>query len=825
MLDIRAVATHQDVHRLAVLRVPPKLLHRFGATPAAPALLRLGQQLERAIQFDLERVVALLEGAEVALVHHVWPVAADPHLHRLAAVRVAAQLQRHGQELQRLLEGHVLVRQRLRQGRAPRLSVLLAGLAELHVRAVPAGEQEHGLTGLRIGAERLGTAGLPLQQRDRLLVGQVRRGHPLGDGGGEGLAVAVHLHERTVAADPDPWPQVLQLDGGGRSRIDPLLALFESPLQPVLARIEIGQVGAPVHLSGGDPVQRVFHGRREPGVHQIREVLLQEAGDGEGDEGRNQLLALALGVAALLDGGDDGRVGAGAADPLGLERLHERGLGVARRRLRLVTHRLQGAEIRLVAFVQLRQQHLLVLQRGLGVVGALHVGPEEAGELQDLAGGAEDRVLGLQEDGQVPLPRVGHLAGHRPLPDQVVERPSAAGEAQLLRGGHAGPGRPDRLVRLLRPLGLGPEPPRRLAQVLVSVQIPHLSACRPHGLLRELDGIRPHVGDEPALVEALGRPHGVARAEVQLAVRLLLEAGRGERSVRAARGPPLLHRRDPKGRLGQALPEGLGLLSVQEHDLPVRAEPPGPLVEVATGGQGTTAEAGQIRGERPARRLQLGPQVPPGGRVERAPLPLPLHQEPHGHRLHAPGRETGLDLLPEERGEAKTHQAVQDAPGLLRLHPPHVDLAGVLQGLQDGVPGDLVEGDPPEAASVFPRVAELLGHVEGDRLAFPVRVGGQQHGVGRAGGLPELLEDGSLSLDGNVLRLEAVLHVHAEPALRQVANVTHRGLHHVLVAKVRQIPFQRPCLGGRLHDDQMLHGRSDSPRTVPVSSRPPGPTS
>ena len=100
----------------------------------------------------------------------------------------------------------------------------------------------------------------------------------------------------------------------------------------------------------------------------------------------------------------------------------------------------------------------------------------------------------------------------------------------------------------------------------------------------------------------------------------------------------------------------------------------------------------ELRGERRGSiRLQRGLQHPILHRREGAYLPVALHNQPQRHRLHAPGGEPPLDLPPEQGAELVAHQPVEDAPGLLGVHQPHVDVAGVVEGLTDCLRGDLVE--------------------------------------------------------------------------------------------------------------------------------------
>ena len=74
----------------------------------------------------------------------------------------------------------------------------------------------------------------------------------------------------------------------------------------------------------GDLVEVVLHPRRELVVDELREVLLEQLDDGEGEELRHERLALLAHVAAVEDRPHDRRVRRRTADAALLERLHER---------------------------------------------------------------------------------------------------------------------------------------------------------------------------------------------------------------------------------------------------------------------------------------------------------------------------------------------------------------------------------------------------------------------------------------------------------------------------------------------------------------------
>ena len=120
--------------------------------------------------------------------------------------------------------------------------------------------------------------------------------------------------------------------------------------------------------------------------------------------------------------------------------------------------------------------------------------------------------------------------------------------------------------------------------------------------------------------------------------------------------------------------------------------------------------------------FEPGFEIPIDRRAERAALFLALDDQPHGNALHASGAEPGLHLLPEHRRQRVAVEAVEDAAALLRANEVLVDVDGFVERLLDRVFGDLVEDDPADGNLRL----EHLRQVPADRLAFAVRVGGEQ---------------------------------------------------------------------------------------------------
>ena len=162
---------------------------------------------------------------------------------------------------------------------------------------------------------------------------------------------------------------------------------------------------------------------------------------------------------------------------------------------------------------------------------------------------------------------VGHLGGHRALPDQVVEAELVPrqGPGRLVGRPERLTGRPDGLVGLLGVLDLPLVAPRLGRHVLGAVEGRRLGPGRRQGLARQRGRVGAHVGDPSVLVQALGDLHGPLGAEPELAPRLLLQ-GRGHERSRGRAAERLVgHRLDGEGHAGQTGGQRPGL-GLGQHD-------------------------------------------------------------------------------------------------------------------------------------------------------------------------------------------------------------------------------------------------------------------
>ncbi len=335
---------------------------------------RRGQELQGPLQGHLQHVVRRLQADELAIVDDEGAIAPHTGPHLLARLRVDAQGAGQAEQLQSQLQVHAGRIHPFQQadplGLLGLLSVLagLTVLPQLDVGAVGAVLQVDGQPALWIGAQKLGPVLLATEQLLHLFRGQIRGGELGWQAGCDPLPVLLFGQEGTELADTDLRRQLLQLDPAHFPGIDAGLLLLHLFGQAALPQVELAQIGQPVRLSGSDVIQGLFHLRGEVQVHQFIEVFLQQIRHREGHEGGHQFLALLEGVAPLQDGVDDGGVGAGPPDALGLQRLDQGGLGVPGRRLGLVADGLQLSALHLLVHSQGRQGRLLALQRGFRIV-------------------------------------------------------------------------------------------------------------------------------------------------------------------------------------------------------------------------------------------------------------------------------------------------------------------------------------------------------------------------------------------------------------------------------------------------------------------------
>jgi hypothetical protein len=217
-------------------------------------------------------------------------------------------------------------------------------------------------------------------------------------------------------------------------------------------------------------------------------------------------------------------------------------------------------------------------------------------------------------------------------------------------------------------------------------------------------------------------------------------------------------------------------------------------VEVLAGRHPGAVEPDQRRREG-RRRGEGGHEVPVAGGHERHALALALHDQADGGALHPPGRQARGDLAPQDLGHRVAVEPVDDAPRLLGVDQPGVDVPRLGDGLVDGLAGDLVEHHPPHRHGRI----EHLDQVPGDGLALAVLVGGEIEAVGLLEGGLEPPDHLALGGRHHVGGAEPVIDVDGQALGLEVADGADRGLDDEVAA---QEPGDGARLGGRLDDHE-----------------------
>ena len=206
------------------------------------------------------------------------------------------------------------------------------------------------------------------------------------------------------------------------------------------------QHGHPIGLAVFHAIQLLLHVGGESQIHNIGEILLHQLGHHLAKRGGLDCLALPLHIFAGEDGADGRGIGGGATDAAFLHSLDQRGLIIPRRRLGEMLVALQLPAVQCIPLPDLRQGLIILIL----FVLALHIQRRVAVKAHRVAGGLEPVLPGRDHHLAGILDGICHQAGHKPLPDQLIQ-PVLVGRKRtfhLLRRQRRG-GRADRLMGVL----------------------------------------------------------------------------------------------------------------------------------------------------------------------------------------------------------------------------------------------------------------------------------------------------------------------------------------------------------------------------------------
>ena len=172
-------------------------------------------------------------------------------------------------------------------------------------------------------------------------------------------------------------------------------------------------------------------------------------------------------------------------------------------------------------------------------------------------------------------------------------------------------------------------------------------------------------------------------------------------------------------------------------------------------------------------------------------LTLTVDDESDGDALHTPCRERGTDALPQYGRELEAHDTVEDAACLLRIDKIHVHLTWVLQSMEEGFGGDLVEDD---TAGLLWLELEGFAQMPSDGFSFAVFIGSEVDEVGFLCCGFEFAHQALLVLGDDVLGAEVILYIHAEGMLLEVTHMARTG-HDLIVVQLMFFEKARDQLG------------------------------
>ena len=164
-------------------------------------------------------------------------------------------------------------------------------------------------------------------------------------------------------------------------------------------------------------------------------------------------------------------------------------------------------------------------------------------------------------------------------------------------------------------------------------------------------------------------------------------------------------------------------------------------------------------------RCQAGVEGPVLFGAEGLALALAVDDYPERHRLHPAGADAALDLVPQQRAQLIADQAVEDAARLVRVEQVVIELRGIGDRLFYSGRRNLMQ---QHAADLGLGLAEMIGDMPCDRLAFAIGVAGEVDVVLALGGGLDLAEYLLFALDYDEIGREIVLDIDPELALGQV---------------------------------------------------------
>ncbi len=218
-------------------------------------------------------------------------------------------------------------------------------------------------------------------------------------------------------------------------------------------------------------------------IHQFCQMRLQQTDDGERRPSGNKSGPLFEDILPRQNRVDNRGVRARPPDPLPFQFLRQSRFAEAGRGLGGVPLGEQIPNRNGVANFYRRQNSLLIAELRVGIVGAFHIGPQIARELNRFARYLKLRAATLDLQSNRMAAGIHHLAGDRPFPNQIEQPKLVVVQlvAERFRNFERVTGGADRFVGFLGVFDFAAIDTGRVRQVLIAV-------LRSHQLPRGIDG-------------------------------------------------------------------------------------------------------------------------------------------------------------------------------------------------------------------------------------------------------------------------------------------------------------------------------------------------
>ncbi len=202
------------------------------------------------------------------------------------------------------------------------------------------------------------------------------------------------------------------------------------------------------------------------------------------------------------------------------------------------------------------------------------------------------------------------------------------------------------------------------------------------------------------------------------------------------------------------------------------------------------------------RRFKQSLDRPEFLRLELLDFGFTFADQPQGDRLHAACGLRARQLAPQHGRQRKADQIIQCAAGHIGVNQRLVYFAGLGDGVQNGLLGDLIKGNAVDGLILEDfLVPQDFKDVPRDGLPFTVRVGSEIDGIGAFDGCDNFFNGPVGAVAQLPIHGKVVVRTHGAILRGQIADMPERSEDRIVLA---QILINGLRLGGRFHDDNFL---------------------